>query len=449
MHTKRTHRSSPHLLILISLALPLIAIALLLFVLAKQVASSELSPMASDLPTKVETETVVIDSALFGPPEEQEVFINEIIAPFEAAYGVSVTLQILNNDAILESAKLQQNSGVIATDVVIVHNSRMSEWVDLDYVEDLTANVNGWTDRHFIPIFEEDTNSDGKQFFLPVAADVYLLLANNQALPHLPNGADVQDLTWEQYAAWSTAIESNTGEGRSVVTGVPRKSFIYHFGAAALSHGAKFPEINSAGAVESWEILLSMKDGFIPNVQDVENCMYPMESGEAWLAVLHNARAGFVYTATQFTVAPAPKGPEGIGSVAGMSGVGIMKDTPDKALAILFLEYLTRPENLIRLSRGNGFIPPMQEALDLLGDEPGDEVIESAVRVLENGVVSGVPVADYRDWGEVKQIFDDAFVDLVLNNTTGTVDLSYLTQVQRDIDALKIEKRGYLPIVTR
>jgi multiple sugar transport system substrate-binding protein len=246
------------------------------------------------------------------------------------------------------------------------------------------------------------------------------------------------------------AIKSNTGEGKSVVTGVPRKSFIYHFGAAAMSHGAGFPEINSPGAVESWDILLSMKDAFIPNVRDVDNCTGPMESGEAWLAVLHNARVGQVYTETQFTVAPPPKGPSGIGSVAGMSGIGIMKGTPDKALAIIFLEYLTRPENMVKLARGTGgFIPPMQEALDLLGDEPGDEVIESAVLVLENGVISGVPAADYQDWGEVKQVFDDAFVTIVLDNTTGTVDLSYLAQAQGDINALRIEQKVYLPLLMR
>ncbi len=443
MNTKRFCHAPHYLVILASLVLPLITIALLLFVLPDQVYSSE-------LPAKVETETLVIDARLFGPPEEQEFFRNEIIAPFEATHGISVTLQVLSDDAILESAEQQQNSGVIITDLVIVHNSIMSEWVDLDYVEDLTANVNGWTDRHFIPTFEEDTNRDGNQYFLPVVADVYLLLANNLALPHLPAGVDVQDLTWEQYAAWSMAVKSNTGVGRSVVTGVPRKSFIYHFGAAAMSHGAGFPEINSPGAVASWEILLSMKDAFIPNVQNIENCQYPMESGEAWLAVLHNARAGGAYTETQFTVAPAPKGPSGIGSIAGMSGIGVMKGTPDKDLAIIFLEYLTRPENMVKLARGiGGFIPPMQEALAILGDEPGDEVIESAVMVLENGVVSGVPAGDYHDWGAVKQVFDDAFVTIVLENTTGTVDLSYLAKAQREIDAMRSEQKVYLPLLMR
>ena len=451
MNTKRFRHTPSHLAILTSLVLSLITIAtLLLFMLPDQVFSSESPPMGGALPTKEENGTLVIDSRLFSLPEEQEFFINEIIAPFEAEHGVSVTLQILSDDAILESAEHQQSTGVITTNLVCVHNGRMSEWIDQDYVEDLTANVDGWTDRHFIPTFEEDTNRDGKQYFLPVAADVYLLLANNQALPYLPAGADVQDLTWEQYAAWSTAIVSSTGEGKSVVTGVPRKSFIYHFGGAALSHGAGFPEINSPGAVETWGILLSMKDAFIPNVRDIDNCMFPMASGEAWLAVLHCARAGWVYTETQFTVAPAPKGPAGIGSIAGLSGFGIMKGTPDKDLAIEFLEYLTRPEVLVKIARGTGgFIPPMQEALDFLGDEPGDEVIENAVMVLENGVVSGVPGGDFQDWGEVKQVFDDAFVTMVLSNTTGTVVLPYLDQAQRDIDALRTEKKVYLPLVMR
>jgi multiple sugar transport system substrate-binding protein len=127
-----------------------------------------------------------------------------------------------------------------------------------------------------------------------------------------------------------------------------------------------------------------------------------------------------------------------------------MKGTPDKDLAITFLEYVTRPENMVKLARGTGgFIPPVQEALDLLGTEPGDEVIESAVQVLENGVLSGVPAGEYHDWGEVKQVFDDAFVDIVLNNTTGTVDLSYLAQAQRELYALQKEKSVYLPLMVR
>jgi hypothetical protein len=52
--------------------------------------------------------------------------------------------------------------------------------------------------------------------------------------------------------------------------------------------------------------------------------------------------------------------------------------------------------------------------MDYLGDEAIDEVINMAVLVLENGVVSGVPGYLYQDWGAVKQCFDDVFEDTIL-----------------------------------
>ncbi len=92
-----------------------------------------------------------------------------------------------------------------------------------------------------------------------------------------------------------------------------------------------------------------------------------------------------------------------------------MKGSANYDLAISFLEYLTRPEIQVKLAKGTGgFIPPVEEARDYIGDEAIDEVINKAVLVLNNGVVSGVPGSDYQDWGAVKACYDDVFEDTIL-----------------------------------
>ena len=131
----------------------------------------------------------------------------------------------------------------------------------------------------------------------------------------------------------------------------------------------------------------------------------------------HNARAGQVYGSneTQFTLAPAPSGPTGIGSIAGVSGYAIMKGSVNYDLALSFLEYLTRPDIQVKIAKGTGgFIPPVEEAREFLGDEAIDEVINKAVLVLNNGVVSGVPAGNYQDWGAVKVCYDDIFEEVLL-----------------------------------
>ena len=387
----------------------------------------------------VGTQTLVFSSRLFSPPREQEYFINEVIKPFEEEHGVTVNFQIIDDQTLLDRAKVQQETGHVTTDIVVAHNSRMPEWIEAGWVEDLTDLVASWDDRTFMDAFSADTNSDGSQYFLPVGADVYLLLANNKALPYLPEGADLDALTWEQYAEWAVNIAEGEGEGKVCITGIPMKSWIYMFGGTGLSYGAGFPDANSEGAAAAWKVweTIGKADGFVPTVMNVESCVDPMMREESWLTVFHNARAGQVFASneTQFTLAPAPIGPEGIGTIAGVSGYGIMKGSANYDLAVQFLEYLTRPEVQVDIAKGTGgFIPPVQEAIDYLGNEAIDEVINKAVLVLDQGVVSGVPAGNYQDWGAVKQCLDDVFEDTILPGED--VDQARLDAAQECIDGL-------------
>ncbi|HEY52555.1 MAG TPA: extracellular solute-binding protein, partial [Caldilineae bacterium] len=207
-----------------------------------------------EVPVEVPSKTLVFSSRLFSPPREQEFFINEVIKPFEDENGVTVNFQIIDDQTLLDRAEVQQTTDHVTTDIVVAHNSRMPEWIENGWVEDLTDVVASWTDRHFMETFNQDTTKDGKQYFLPVGADVYLTLANNKALPYLPEGADVDALTWEQYADWAVAIAEGEGEGKVCITGIPMKSWIYQFGGEALSFGAGFPDANSPEAMEAWKI---------------------------------------------------------------------------------------------------------------------------------------------------------------------------------------------------
>jgi multiple sugar transport system substrate-binding protein len=384
-------------------------------------------------------ETLVFSSRLWSVPAEQEFILENVIKPFEKENHCIVSFQIMDDDMLLDRAEIQQETDHVTTDIVCAYVANMWQWIEEGYVEDLTPAVKSWDDRNFSPAFEYGTNFEGKQYFVPVGADVYLTIANKKALEYLPSGANFENLTWEDFAKWSNAIAKGEGEGKTVVTGIPMKSFIYQFGAISLSYGATFPDINTPEAIKAWEILVSMKDDFIPAVLNIDNCIDPMKREEAWLSWMHCARAGSVYLSneTLYSVAPAPEGPAGIGSIAGVSGYGIMKDAPHKELAIKFLEYITRPDMQVKISKGTGgFIPPVEEALNYLGDDPEDEVVAQAIMVLSKGRVSGVPGGDYQDWGAVKKVFDDVFVDMVLNGD-GNVDKAMLDEAKVKLDALR------------
>ncbi len=380
--------------------------------------------------------SLIVSSRLYSPATEQKFLYDEIFPQFEKENNCVVKFEILDDTVLLKRAKLQAQTGRVTTDVVIVHNGVMDQWINNKYVEELP--VSEWKGRTFSAAFMDSISSGGKIYFAPVGGDVYLLLANKKAMKYLPAGADVQNITWEQYVDWAVAIADGEGEGKCAVTGVPMKSLIYMYGGMFLSYGGEFPVINSPGAIEGWKLLTKMHKAYSPTVMTYDNVTAPMKSGETWLTVAHMARTGEAYRSnpSNYVIAPAPKGPKGIGSIAGVSGFGIPVGAEHRDLALKFIEFMTRPDIAVKVARGTGgFLPPIDEAIKVLGDSPVDEVIKKGVLVLQNGVVSGVPGSAYTSWGAVKQVYDDVFKEMIIG--TGVFDKALLDNAQAKLEALK------------
>ncbi len=383
--------------------------------------------------------TLVLDSRLWSPPAEQEFVINEVLKPFGEENGVHVALSIFGDEDLLKRAEVQTKTGNNTTDIVIAYASYFDQWVSKGYVEDLTGVVDSWDDRTFSPGINSMAVFDGRQYFVPIGSDVYLLCANNQALPYLPSGADVQNLTWEQFADWAIAIAEGEGEGKLAVTGVPQKALIYQVGGITLSYGGGFPDVSSDAAVEAWEIMVRMRNAFTPTVGTYDGLVEPMKRGEAWLTWAHVANVGDIYRSnpSQYTIAPVPSGPAGKGSIAGTQGFGIPVNSPNRELALKLVEYMTRPDIMVKLALGaGGWIPPVSEAVAALGDEAQDQVIKMAIDVMDNGVLSFIPPAYTAggNWGQIKQVYDDISRQFL---ATGSVDRGYLNEMQDRIESLK------------
>ncbi|MDK2951607.1 MAG: multiple sugar transport system substrate-binding protein [Kosmotogales bacterium] len=381
-------------------------------------------------------DTLVVTSRLWSAPSEKEFIINEIIKPFEEANDCEVKFSTLDDTKILEQVKLQAETGNITTDVIIVYCQNMPEWVENGLVENLTSLSDSWTDRTFSKGYDSMTVFDGERYFLPVGADVYLFIANKKALPYLPEGADVANLTWEEVVEWANAVAEGEGEGKYAVTGVPQKSLIYQYGGVYLSYGNGWPWLDTPPAMAAFYLMSKMCDAYTPTVMTYDDVRPPLKRGEAWLAAAHCARVGEVYKndPTQFVVGPTPSGPAGIGSIAGTSGFAIVEGTKNQELAEKFVEYMTRPDIMLEASKGSGgFIPPVDEAIDLLTDTPDDEIIAMAIKVMQEGNLSFIDSV-WKDWGAVKLVYDDIFKDMIIGECT--LDPTYLELLNLRIQEL-------------
>ena len=133
--------------------------------------------------------------------------------------------------------------------------------------------------------------------------------ANTEALAYLPDGADVNTLTWEQFGEWCQNILDETGEPKC---GLPHAGLFHRFLEGYMwpsFTGGMVSQFNSpeAAAMMEWA-----RDSLWPTIHpesiSYEFMQEPLLADEVWVAFDHTARLLDAYNTDpdNFIAFPAP-----------------------------------------------------------------------------------------------------------------------------------------------
>ncbi len=260
-----------------------------------------------------------------------------------------------------------------------------------------------------------------RQRFVPLMTNTFLMVANRQALPYLPQGADLQALTYPQLLAWARAIHSATGERKLGFPAGPKGLWWRFFQASFYpSHtGGVVRSFKSPEAEAGWAQLRELWQHVNPRSTSYAFMEEPLKTGEVWLAFDHTARMLPALQARpeDFVAFPAPAGAKGRGFMPVMVGLAIPKNAPDRAAAERAIDLLTQPATQARLLALFGFFPVVKADLSSL--PPGVRIASAAMAATLNapdGLASRLPVQLGRKNGEFNKIYVDAFTRIVLRN---------------------------------
>ena len=291
---------------------------------------------------------------------------------------------------------------------------------ELDTIDDVAAKL---ADRG-IPqsLMELGKLGTGKQVYVPWMQATFIMVARKEALEYLPEGADINQLTYEQLEAWAKAISDQTGQR---VLGFPAgpKGLMHRFFQGYLYPsytGGVVTPFKSPEAETMWTQFKSLWQYVNPNSTSYDFMQDPLLSEEVWIAFDHVARVkeALVEAPDDFVTFPAPAGPKGRGYMPVIAGLAIPKNAPDRATAAALIEYLTKPETQIATAQEVGFFPVVKAELptDLA---PGIKLIADAVaktQGADDAVAALLPVGLADKGGEFNKIYLDTFQRIVLRN---------------------------------
>ncbi|MBL6945164.1 MAG: carbohydrate ABC transporter substrate-binding protein [Rhodospirillales bacterium] len=309
-------------------------------------------------PSVLHADPLVFLSTQMTPVTEAEAMRHTILKGFPG----EVDFQPSDSGLVHQQVAVRKSS----TDVVPgilggLHGDFVSLAEDgmLDDIGDVQARLK---DRGFIEKFLELGHLGGrKQQYIPWMQATYIMAANRKALKHLPKGADVNALTYEQLIDWGANMKEATGEPK-IGFPVSRGGLIHRFvqGYVYPSYtGGTVRNFRSPEALAMWDMMKRLWLQVTPRSLTFSHMQAPLLTGEVWVGWDHTARLkkALEEKPDDFVVFPAPAGPKGRGFMVVLAGLAIPTTSPDRATAANLIDHLTLPDTQIKTLASVGFFP--------------------------------------------------------------------------------------------
>jgi multiple sugar transport system substrate-binding protein len=319
----------------------------------------------------------------------------------------------------------EEKASKVTVGVIGGQHGDFAPFVQSGYMDDVTSLVQRLADRNFPPAFLDLSKlGTDKNYYVPWAQATYVLAVNKKAMQYLPQGADVNALTYDQLKAWGASIAQSTGQRKIGFPDGPKGLFARFF------EGYLYPSFTgSTGVVafktpEAASMWTSFRDlwkvAVNPQSTSYDFMQEPILADEVWIAWDHTARLidAASKNPDEIMLVPAPAGPKGRGFMPVITGLGIPKGAPDRASSEKLIDYLTQPQTQITTLTQLAFFPATgaQIPAEL---PPGIKLEADAVAkqaAAPDAVPSLLPVGLGAQGNEFNKVFIDTFTRIVINN---------------------------------
>ena len=280
--------------------------------------------------------------------------------------------------------------------------------------------------------------------YVPWMQASYIMAASKESLQYLPEGADVDALTYDQLIRWAANAHEAAGEPK----------FGFPAGPKGLKHrffqGYLYPSFTngvvrtfaSDEAVTAWEKMRELWGHTNPASTNFSFMQEQLLSGDAWIVFDHTSRLAQAFNERpdDFVAFPAPAGPTGRGFMPVLAGVAIPRTAPDMDAARALIEYMLKPDTQIATLRATNFFPVVDVALpdDL---PPSVQAAGNAVAKMSASADANpglLPAGLGEKGGDFNRVFVDSFERIVL----GGQDIRAVLDDQKDRLAAIMNETG-------
>lgn len=387
----------------------------------------------------IDTGPVVVFSTQANPPEEQDAIITQVFEPS----GIDVEFVPSEEGPFVDRILAEAGADNVSNDLLIALHGTYPTLQGEGVLMDLTDVAAGLPDVGIAEDFMElgRLGSD-QQWYIPVFQATYMMAAHQDALQYLPEGADVESLSYDDLLEWAAAAAE--GEGRAVL-GFPAgdqglmhrfiQGYLYPSFTGGMVTGYDSPE-----AVEMWSYFTELWEHVSPQANTYAFLQEQLLSGDVMIAFDHQARLvdALDQRPDDFIVFPAPTGPAGLGYMPVLVGVAIPEGAQNVDGAVQLIEYMLSDEGQVAITEAIGFFPVTgAEVPEDVGAAIQAEATAAANQTAAPDALPALlPVGLGEQGGEFNEVYRNTFLRIIFDGEDiGTVISSEGDNVQDILDS--------------
>lgn len=381
--------------------------------LRKTIAAIAVASVTSVIGIGSASAEVLFWSTQANPPEEAQAMRDQVLSGFED--GADFQSSELGPWLTRIQAEKAAGKGKIGL-VGSLHGNMISlgdDLVDLSDVDFGDAEINE-------TFMELGKLGGSEQKYVPWMQATYVMAANKKALEHLPEGADINALTYDQLIEWSKTMAEKSGSPK----------FGFPAGPKGLKHrffqGYLYPsftnsmvsKFRSAEAEAAWNKFKELWQYTNPGSTGYSFMQEQLLTEEVWVAFDHTSRLAGAFNdrPDDFIAFPAPAGPTGRGFMPVVVGLGIPKTAPDMEASKKLLAYMVKASTQISTLRATSFFPVV--SAELPDDMPAAVQISGTAIAAMSGSADAnpglLPVGLGKLGGEFNAVYVDSFERIIL-----------------------------------
>ncbi len=356
---------------------------------------------------------VLFWSTQANPPEEAQLMREKVLSGFEGG----ADFQPSEGGPWLTriQAELQAGEGKIG-----VLGSLHGDLIELsDGLADLSDLDTTGVNETLLELAKLGTD---EQKYFPWMQATYIMAANKKALEFLPEGADINALSYDQLIAWSKTLAEETGSPKfgfpAGPKGLKHRFFQgYLYPSYTNSMVTKFRSPEAETAWNKFKELWSYTNRSSTNFSFMQEQLL---TDEVWVVFDHTARLAdaFNQRPDDFIAFPAPAGPTGRGFMPVVVGIAVPTSAPDMDAAKKLITYMSQPEVQIETLRATNFFPVVD--VELPDDMPASvKAAGTAVAAMTSSADANpglLPVGLGDLGGKFNAVYVDTFERIVLAN---------------------------------